>query len=186
MTSSPPERRSPLKSRPLRQAGESVQDEILRVVDDDLATYLLVAVVFVLLAALEWLRLYLGNPKLHWHYTVIAIGAVVLAIWRRERLRNKVTQLRLGRDGERAVGQFLERMRERGYRVFHDIQQDHFNIDHVLVGPEGVYAIETKNAKLPETRRADRQLRWRAGASGRLGTGPRLHRPGQEAGVCRS
>ena len=28
--------------------------------------------------------------------------------------------------------------------VYHDIQADQFNIDHVVVGPSGVFAVETK------------------------------------------
>lgn len=31
-----------------------------------------------------------------------------------------------------------------GYRVFHDLRRDRFNVDHVVVGASGVYAIETK------------------------------------------
>jgi len=31
-----------------------------------------------------------------------------------------------------------------GYQVFHDIQADGFNIDHLAIGKNGVFAIETK------------------------------------------
>lgn len=31
-----------------------------------------------------------------------------------------------------------------GYRVYHDLQFDGFNVDHALVGPAGILAIETK------------------------------------------
>jgi hypothetical protein len=39
-----------------------------------------------------------------------------------------------GREGEKAVGQYLERLRARGYQVLHDIPGENFNIDHVLIG----------------------------------------------------
>ncbi|PZP35574.1 MAG: hypothetical protein DI594_06475 [Shewanella oneidensis] len=31
-----------------------------------------------------------------------------------------------------------------GYQVFHDVQADGFNIDHLVIGKNGVFAIETK------------------------------------------
>ncbi len=57
--------------------------------------------------------------------------------------------MKQGRDGERLIGQTLERLRESGYRVLHDIVGDGFNIDHVLIGPTGVYTIETKTISKP-------------------------------------
>ena len=52
--------------------------------------------------------------------------------------------LRLAEDGEKAVGQHLEALRAEGYSVFHDLIGDGFNVDHVIVGPAGVFTIETK------------------------------------------
>ncbi|MBI4220105.1 MAG: NERD domain-containing protein [Chloroflexi bacterium] len=63
--------------------------------------------------------------------------------------RRALKNLRLARDGERAVAQFLEQVREKGYRVFHDIVGPDFNVDHVLVGPHGVFVIETKTISKP-------------------------------------
>jgi hypothetical protein len=54
--------------------------------------------------------------------------------------------LRQGIEGEKAVGQFLERLREQRYQVFHDLVGDGFNVDHVLIGPAGVFTIETKTS----------------------------------------
>jgi hypothetical protein len=34
-----------------------------------------------------------------------------------------------------------------GFRVYHDLQFEGFNIDHVLIGPSGAYSIETKTFK---------------------------------------
>lgn len=45
--------------------------------------------------------------------------------------------------GERIVGEHLKLLIIEGYRVFHDLQFDSFNIDHAVVGPGGVFAIET-------------------------------------------
>jgi hypothetical protein len=64
-------------------------------------------------------------------------------------IRARVRQLKLGRDGERCVGQFLERLRDGGGQVFHDIPGDSFNLDHVVICGYGIYAIETKTFNKP-------------------------------------
>ena len=57
------------------------------------------------------------------------------------RARNK---LQLGYEAELAAGQELNLLAHDGYWVFHDFLADKFNIDHVVVGPSGIYAVETK------------------------------------------
>ena len=65
------------------------------------------------------------------------------------RLRRKVRALKLGRDGERAVGQFLEGLREGGARIFHDVPAEGFNLDHVVISTHGIYVVETKTITKP-------------------------------------
>lgn len=43
----------------------------------------------------------------------------------------------------------MESLRTKGYRVFHDLEQEDWNIDHALIGPGGVFAIETKTISKP-------------------------------------
>ena len=50
-----------------------------------------------------------------------------------------------GAAGEELVGEALDGLRERGWFALHDVQLDHGNIDHVLVGPAGIFTIETKS-----------------------------------------
>jgi hypothetical protein len=64
-------------------------------------------------------------------------------------IKKRLRSLKLGRDGEKAVGQFLDQLREREYKVFHDVVGKSFNIDHVLIGPAGVFTIETKTRSKP-------------------------------------
>jgi len=77
------------------------------------------------------------------------VAALLYAGWRFFVIRRKVRSLRQGRDGERAVGQFLERLRDDGGQVFHDIPGEGFNLDHVVISTHGVYAIETKTWSKP-------------------------------------
>jgi len=54
-----------------------------------------------------------------------------------------------GYDGGVATGQELNRMMLRGYHVYHDFVAEKFNIDHIVVGPAGVFAVETKGRAKP-------------------------------------
>ena len=57
----------------------------------------------------------------------------------------------LGYLGERAVGEHLETLEQAGFRVFHDVPAENkgrkFNVDHVVVGPTGLFCIETKTRR---------------------------------------
>jgi hypothetical protein len=50
-----------------------------------------------------------------------------------------------GATGESQVWRALEELEPLGYRTLHDIDTGHGNVDHVVVGPTGVFAVETKN-----------------------------------------
>ena len=56
----------------------------------------------------------------------------------------------LGLLGEKIVAEAILPLAAEGCRIFHDVPTGEFNIDHVIVAPTGVFAIETK------TRRAGR------------------------------
>jgi hypothetical protein len=70
-------------------------------------------------------------------------------------LRNELRNHQLGYDGERYVASELDAFREHGFRIFHDFVFDMkpggdastFNIDHIVIGPPGVFAIETKTKR---------------------------------------
>ncbi len=53
-----------------------------------------------------------------------------------------------GAQGERAVGSILDELRVRGWAVFHDVRwpgRVRANLDHVVVGPPGVFVVDAKN-----------------------------------------
>lgn len=91
---------------------------------------------------------------------ISAIFSVVAGLKLRSTLY-EYRRCRLGYLGERAVGHHLNRLAADGYRVYHDLQFEGFNIDHVLVGPSGVYSVETKTFKKGEGQGFPyRRLRW--------------------------
>jgi hypothetical protein len=140
---------SPLKGKPLRLAGESLDKEIDKWVTDKALGAFFVAASLCAIAYLEWYGYLTHAPRRPILFTVVAAVAVAFAGWRFWSVRVRVRQLRLGRDGERVVGQFLERFREGGGQVFHDVPGEGFNLDHVVISPRGIYAIETKTQTKP-------------------------------------
>jgi hypothetical protein len=50
-----------------------------------------------------------------------------------------------GARGEEHVGALLDDLGERGWRVIHDATFGHGNVDHIIVGPPGVFTLETKS-----------------------------------------
>ncbi len=141
--------RSPLKDLPLRLPGQSLEEERRELISDKVEPWLLTALLFVMFAALEWWR-YLTHalfaPVI---VSLAAVASIAIAAWRVLRLRPRLKALRLGIQGEKVVGQYLEGLRAEGYSVFHDVMAVGFNIDHVLIGPAGVFVIETKTWTKP-------------------------------------
>src|SRR5260221_6648564 len=76
--------------------------------------------------------------------------SVLFTIFAGSKLQKTVKERRdyyLASQGERAVGQEISQALSFGYKVYHDLQFDGFNIDHVIIGPSGVYAVETKTRR---------------------------------------
>ena len=142
--------RSPLKQKPLKNPGESLDDEIQRLVDNTSERYGLAAAFLSVLAIMEWVLWYLEAPRNPILYTAFALPALLAVSIRLIFVRKKLKNLRQGRDGEKAVAQFLERLRETGAIVFHDIPGQGFNLDHVVMDRSGIYVIETKTMSKPD------------------------------------
>lgn len=144
--------RSPLKDLPLRNPGQSLEEEIQRVLDDKMMPYFLASVMCVLYAAIEWGRYFRPTSPSPWLTTVIAALVVSYSALRLYLLRAGIRNLRLGAQGEKAVGQSLEKLRAEGAAVFHDVPAKGFNVDHVVVSRNGLFVIETKTCRKPRGR----------------------------------
>ncbi len=141
--------RSPIKDKPLRTPGQSLREERNLLWQDRIEPWAMLAIFFLAMAAFEWFRHFLKSPPMPWLFTAVAAGVLAFAIRRYLKLRPQMNRLKQGHEGELVVGQYLERLREQGYQVFHDVTADGFNIDHVLIGPAGGFTIETKTWSKP-------------------------------------
>jgi hypothetical protein len=145
------EKRAPFKEKPIRYPGQSLDDEISRL-RDKIDEILIIPVMLFLLAFMEWGRWYFKSPVTLSLAIILSLIALVAFIWVAVRIRRQlrvIRRLALARDGERVVGQFLEELRAKGYRVLHDIVGGDFNIDHVVISPKGIFTIETKTISKP-------------------------------------
>lgn len=140
---------SPLKAKPLRLPGQSLDAEIDYWINDKASGYLFGTGCLCFVAAMEWFGYLTHMPRRPLLFSGMALVGIGIAAWRLWGIKAQIRQLRLGRDGERCVGQFLERLREEGGQVFHDVPAEGFNLDHVVISTRGIFAIETKTWTKP-------------------------------------
>lgn len=143
------DKRSPIKDKPLRNPGQSMERRLDDLMLEKVFAPILFIVMMIWFVGVEWWRYFTPQPRNPLTTTIIAGIAVVYFAYRLWRTWPELKQLKQGIDGEKAVGQFLERLRESGYQVFHDVMGDDFNVDHVIIGPAGVFTIETKTLSKP-------------------------------------
>ncbi|MEP0946734.1 MULTISPECIES: nuclease-related domain-containing protein [Cyanophyceae] len=145
------QRVSPLKDKPLRNPGQSLDEELQRLWDEDLNTWLSLFLLPIIFTAYEWWRAVSNTPPQPLGALIVTIPISSCACFRLYRLRLQLRRLRMARDGEKAVGQYLSDLREKGYRVFHDIVGKGFNVDHVVICDRGIFTIETKTYSKPSS-----------------------------------
>jgi hypothetical protein len=110
---------------------------------------MMMTLIMVMWAGLEWLRYFLPTQPNPWINTTIAVLAGTYSLWQFRKFWPQIKAMKLAEEGEKAVGQFLEGLRGFGYQVFHDVVGPSFNVDHVIIGPGGVFTVETKTWKKP-------------------------------------
>jgi len=142
-------KRSPIREKPLHVPGQSIDETIARLWDDRGVTYAMGIAAFLCVALFEWYEWALNLPRRPWVISIPAALVVAYCLRGLFRLRRQTRLLEQGRDGERAVAEALDELREDGCRVFHDIVGDGFNVDHVVISSHGIFVVETKAISKP-------------------------------------
>ncbi len=142
-------KRPRLRIKPLRNPGQSLDEELDKLVNDQAFTYVWSAACLVLLALYEWVAYLLDIPRQPGLFSICAAVAIGVLAIKFPKLRRRARAIRLGRDGERLVGQLLESLRADGAIVLHDIPGHGFNVDHLVVSDRGVLVVETKTLSKP-------------------------------------
>jgi hypothetical protein len=89
-----------------------------------------------------------GKARVPYFWEITVAIAAITFVWLTVELISRIKERRrwqLGFRGERAVGEYLNRLMLDGCRIFHDFPLNGAgNLDHIVVAPSGVYAIETR------------------------------------------
>lgn len=146
------DRRNPLSRGMLRGPGHWLREQI----DDARADLLVYPIYFSAIPLFLYTALIEkfganGLQPFHWIVIGLSILGVIAIVGRKiMRLTTRLRDLRLGFEAETAVGQELNLLMQDGFFVFHDVPGDKsFNVDHVVVGRQGVFAVETKGRAKP-------------------------------------
>jgi hypothetical protein len=147
-------RRMPSFSRPLeRFPGHTLLTRLEALTEEITIQVTTLLVMPVCLYASYISYLYFGARPLTWAgllgLAVISGAFVAYGLVQTLRLLHQRRSLHLGYEGKVEVGQQLNRLMQAGWHVFHDFPAEGFNIDHVVVNPGGVFAVETKTRSKP-------------------------------------
>lgn len=148
-------RRSPLHGKQLGHVpGQQLIERVAHHQDE------LTSSLFLMLFALPLMFMVWEGLRIDWHqvrfgvvegmfaFGVLAVFGYGLRDYRRHYKARE--QAKDGLLAERMTGMQLNRLAAQGCVVMHDLPCEGFNIDHVVIAPRGVYAVETKSFRKPK------------------------------------
>lgn len=142
------QRRSPINRGLLRSPGHTLREQL-----DEMDRNANWDVAMLMIVPLMALTLYLGQSQVLKAassapvaviYGMAAVGFIAYMVRKLWKAFARIDNLKTGLDAELAVGQELDQLMRQGAAVFHDFPGEKFNIDHVVIAQQGVFAIETK------------------------------------------
>lgn len=141
--------KNPFTKRYLRPPGESLRLDLEKLDDKtmDLLLWLMSSVGLLGVSVYVFLT---SSPVGGGVFIAVTVAAMICLALRLEKHAARRGNYYLGFLGERAVGEELNQLLAKGWSVFHDVplhdnpSAKPFNVDHVVVGTGGLFAIETK------------------------------------------
>jgi hypothetical protein len=130
--------------RPLRRAGQYLDEQSADILTGPGLTYAILFGFGISFPVIPWLQAALGVPFEPVAATVIGGLCAAIGLLGAKRTATRLRRVELGSRAEKVVADMLEPLRELSCAVFHDLPGDGFNVDHIVVGPGGVFVIETK------------------------------------------
>ena len=149
------ERRSPLQRK---QVGHVPGQQLVERVADSQEEMLLSVIVMyfafpVMLLAWALQRVPAERMRVDGSTWLFVAGALILFVFGLRGFFRHWSARQKARDGllaERVTGMQLNRLVAQGCIVMHDVPCEGFNLDHVVIAPRGVYAVETKSFRRPK------------------------------------
>lgn len=156
-------RRSPLTQDLLREPGHALRQQLEESRLDVLFWVMLASVMPLLLLATHLAQSYLLHaPESIVRFIFLgglALACIAYGMWRAVGVSRRTDALKLGLDAELAAGQELDQLMRQGAAVYHDFPAEKFNVDHIVIAPQGVFAVETKGYSKPNRGRGDEDAR---------------------------
>lgn len=140
-------RKNPINIDLLRNPGQSVLEKL-----EDINSEVDSNIIMLFFAPLVLYIFFLQSNKSFTTGIIFILSGLIVIGFSNYKLYKSIKSKRrmsLGYDAELAIGQELNSLMRDGYYVFHDFQAKNYNIDHVLVGSDGVFAVETKGRSKP-------------------------------------
>ena len=153
-----------------RLPGQALREEREKLVDSLINEPAMFMFAGWIVLGIECLHVFAKTQPSIWMGVIVAFATTFYALRRMFKARREIRNYRKGEEGELIVAQAIEQnLIPKGYVVFHDIQLEkdgkRSNIDHLLIGENGIFAIETKTYKKPDNRSPEvrydgRELLW--------------------------
>lgn len=134
-------------AKTLGSAGRYTTNETLRKARQSISASLIVMAVIGLAAGFVFSLAFNKSPwSLVISLLIIVCGYFPFkySIKRIEEIENSRLSYRKGTAGEAFIGSVLERLSDE-YYVINDLSTPYGNLDHVVIGPTGIFVIDTKN-----------------------------------------
>lgn len=133
---------------PLRGPGESILDRIDRSAAE-LAAFGVAAAVLPLVLLLTYISyLHFSGKSGGWmdlvYLVCLSVGFIPYGVNKLRRINAKIKRLRRVYAGVQAVALEINRLMLSGYHVYHDFPSGRFHIDHVIIGPTGVFTVQSR------------------------------------------
>ena len=159
-------KRSPFTGNFLRSPGETLNEKLIEINEELMICLTSIFVLPFAIYSMFLSDLYFRSAPLNFSSALLSIVIcalfLVYFLLKSVKLFKLRRLARLGYEGEINVGQELNQMMRQGYHVYHDFIADKFNIDHIVIGPAGVFAVETKARAKPtsDNRAADAKVTY--------------------------
>lgn len=140
--------KEPVTTESLRGPGQSLLVRIDRVIGEIKGCYHYLLALPLFIAMAHLIVSAMGQVSESWIRIAFSVGLgsvyVVYYISRLWVLSAKKRIYQHAYNGEVTVAKELNQLMDAGYYVYHDFPADQFNIDHIVIGPKGVMAVETR------------------------------------------
>ena len=168
-------RASPVPGRLLRLAGQSLRVKAERQFDD-FVPYLMIVFGFWIVCLVEWTQKIVGERPTPGFWMFLSLLVTCYGGVRAFRLYPQLRSAGLGKQRGRRVAEMLDRIRSKGFVVFDDLPGKGSNIDHLVIGPTGIYAMEVNAWSAIGSRTIDYQNEHEVVLGGRITDGRVLRR----------